>query len=145
MENKDKIFKVKVLLETDCNACDAADCPVRAKLPVEYTSLAADAADQVAAHLSLLMETLLDGDEAEWIVNTLMFFKEEDESRTAIYVLHSMFIAAGYKKAARTTLEMMNIAGYASEAADMFISLVLEHEDIACYISDDYCDTEEED
>lgn len=106
MENKDKVFKVKVLLETDCNACDAADCPVRAKLPVEYTSLAADAADQVAAHLSLLMETLLDGDEAEWIVNTLMFFKEEDESRTAIDVLHSMFIAAGYKKAARTTLEM---------------------------------------
>ena len=145
MENKDKIVKVKVLLETDCDACDVEDCPMRDQMPAEYKTLVADAADQVAKHLSLLMETLLDGDETEWIVNTLMFFKMEEESRTAIDVLHSMFITAGYKKAALTTLEMMNIAGYDSEAADMFIGLVLEHEDIACYVSDDWFHAEKED
>lgn len=143
MENKDKIVKVKVLLETDCDACDVQNCPVREQMPAEYKTLVADAADQVAKHLSLLMETLLDGDETEWVVNTLMFFKEEDESRIAIDVLHSMFITAGYKKAALTTLELMNIAGYDSEAADKFIGLVLEYEDIACYVSDDYYEEKE--
>lgn len=144
MENKDKIVKVKVLLETDCDACDVEDCPVRDQMPGEFKTLVASSADRVAKHLAALIETHLDGDEAEWIVNTLMFFRDEDEGRTAIDVLYAMFIASGFKKAAMTTLEIMNLAGYESEAADKFIGLVLEHEDIACYVSDDWFDAEEE-